>query len=79
LREGPRGELDGLNLIGLKRRGVSRADISALRVAFLTLKDGEGSFMDRAQRLGSETDSEYVSQMVNFILADTDRHYLTPR
>lgn len=76
---GPRGELDGLNLIGLKRRGVSRADISALRVAFQTLKDGEGSFMDRAHRLGDETDSEYVSQMVAFILGDTDRNFLTPR
>ncbi|MDC0115877.1 acyl-ACP--UDP-N-acetylglucosamine O-acyltransferase [Octadecabacter sp.] len=76
---GPRGELDGLNLIGLKRRGVSREDISALRIAFLTLKDGDGSFMDRARRLNDEMDSEYVSQMVNFILADTDRHYLTPR
>ncbi|MDB2369286.1 acyl-ACP--UDP-N-acetylglucosamine O-acyltransferase [Octadecabacter sp.] len=76
---GPRGELDGLNLIGLKRHGVSRDDISALRVAFLTLKDGDGSFMDRAMRLKAETDSEYVSHMVDFILADTDRHYLTPR
>ncbi|MCL4129114.1 UNVERIFIED_CONTAM: hypothetical protein GTU68_009540 [Idotea baltica] len=76
---GPRGELDGLNLIGLKRRGVSRADISALRVAFQTLKDGEGSFMERAHRLGDETDSEYVSQMVAFILGDTDRNFLTPR
>lgn len=75
----PRGELDGLNLIGLKRRGVSRDDISALRAAFLTLKDGEGAFMDRVRRMGAETDSEYVEQMVNFILADTDRHYLTPR
>lgn len=76
---GPRGELDGLNLVGLKRRGVSRPDITALRVAFQTLKDGEGSFMDRARRLGDETDSEYVSQMIDFILADTDRHFLTPR
>lgn len=79
LVQGPRGELDGLNLVGLKRRGVSRADISGLRVAFQTLKDGEGSFLERARRLGEETDSEYVSQMVTFILADTDRHFLTPR
>lgn len=79
LVQGPRGELDGLNLVGLKRRGVSRADITALRVAFQTLKDGEGSFMERARRLGAETDSDYVSQMVDFILADTDRHFLTPR
>ena len=76
---GPRGELDGLNLVGLKRRGVARSDISALRVAFLTLKDGDGSFMERAKRLGDESDSEYVSQMVQFIMGDTDRNFLTPR
>lgn len=34
LVQAPRGELDGLNLVGLKRRGVSRADITALRAAF---------------------------------------------
>lgn len=79
LVQGPRGELDGLNLVGLKRRGVARADITQLRVAFQTLKDGEGSFMERARRLGDETDSDFVSQMVDFILADTDRHFLTPR
>lgn len=76
---GPRGELDGLNLVGLKRRGVARSDITALRVAFQTLKDGEGSFMERARRLGDESESDYVTQMVDFILADTDRHFLTPR
>jgi len=79
LVQGPRGELDGLNLVGLKRRGVARTDITALRVAFQTLKDGEGSFMERARRLGEETDSDYVSQMVDFILGDTDRNFLTPR
>ncbi|MGJ8611169.1 MAG: acyl-ACP--UDP-N-acetylglucosamine O-acyltransferase, partial [Octadecabacter sp.] len=76
---GPRGELDGLNLVGLKRRGVDRKDITALRVAFQTLKDGEGSFMDRARRMSEETDSAHVSEMMDFILADSDRHFLTPR
>lgn len=79
LVQGPRGELDGLNLVGLKRRGVARGDITALRVAFQTLKDGEGSFMDRAKRLGEESESDYVSDMVAFILGDTDRNFLTPR
>ena len=27
LVQAPRGKLDGLNLVGLKRKGVSRADI----------------------------------------------------
>ena len=78
LVQGPRGVLDGLNLIGLKRKGVERTDITALRAAFQALKDGEGSFMDRARRLGEESDSAYVQEMVAFILGDSDRNFLTP-
>ena len=78
LVQGPRAVLDGLNLVGLKRRGVERADITALRAAFQMLKDGEGTFQDRARRLGEESDSAYVQQMVAFILGDTDRNFLTP-
>ena len=37
LVQGPRGELDGLNLVGLKRRGVDRADITAMRAAYQML------------------------------------------
>jgi UDP-N-acetylglucosamine acyltransferase len=79
LVQAPRGELDGLNLVGLKRRGVSRADITALRAAFQMLAQGEGTFHDRAARLKEETASDYVSEIVDFILADSDRHFLTPR
>lgn len=78
LVQGPRAVLDGLNLVGLKRRGVERADITALRAAFQMLKDGDGTFQDRARRLGEESDSAYVQQMVAFILGDTDRNFLTP-
>jgi UDP-N-acetylglucosamine acyltransferase len=76
---GPRGELDGLNLVGLKRKGVARGDITALRAAFLALKDGEGTVHDRAERLKTELDSDYVRQMVDFILGESDRGLLTPR
>ena len=78
LVQGPRGVLDGLNLVGLKRRGVDRADITALRAAFQMLKDGEGTFQDRARRLSEESDSTFVQEMVQFILGDTDRNFLTP-
>ncbi len=78
LVQGPRGQLDGLNLVGLKRRGVARRDITALRAAFQMLAQGEGAFQDRARRLGEETDSDYVSEIVAFILGDSDRSFLTP-
>lgn len=78
LVQAPRGELDGLNLVGLKRRGVMRADITALRAAFQMLAQGDGTFYDRAERLGAETDSKYVKEIVDFVMGDSDRSFLTP-
>ena len=78
LVQGPRGTLDGLNLVGLKRKGVDRADITALRAAFQMLAQGEGAFQDRARRLGQETDSAYVQDIIDFVLGASDRSYLTP-
>ncbi len=78
LVQAPRGKLDGLNLVGLKRRGVSRSDITALRAAFQMLKDGDGTFHERAERLKQESESAYVQEMVEFILGQSDRSFLTP-
>ncbi|MYH59240.1 MAG: acyl-ACP--UDP-N-acetylglucosamine O-acyltransferase [Boseongicola sp. SB0675_bin_26] len=78
LVQAPRGQLEGLNLVGLKRKGVSREDITALRAGFQTLAQGEGTFQDRARRLGDETSSTYVRDIVEFILGASDRSYLTP-
>ncbi|MFC4668474.1 acyl-ACP--UDP-N-acetylglucosamine O-acyltransferase [Seohaeicola nanhaiensis] len=78
LVQAPRGQLDGLNLVGLKRRGVARSDITALRAAFQMLAQGEGAFQDRARRLGEETESQYVRDIVAFVMGNTDRSFLTP-
>jgi UDP-N-acetylglucosamine acyltransferase len=79
LVQAPRGELDGLNLVGLKRRGVERAEITALRAAYQMLAQGEGTFLDRARRLSEETDSPHVREIAEFILAASDRSFLTPK
>lgn len=79
LVQAPRGDLDGLNYVGLKRAGVARSDITALRAAYQMLRQGDGAFQDRAQRLKEETDSAYVHEVVDFILGRTDRSFLTPR
>ena len=79
LVQAPRGELDGLNLVGLKRRGVNRAEITALRAAYQMLAQGEGAFVDRARRLADETESVHVREVTDFILGATDRSFLTPR
>ncbi|SHG23448.1 acyl-ACP--UDP-N-acetylglucosamine O-acyltransferase [Cognatishimia maritima] len=79
LVQGPRGQLDGLNLVGLKRRGVPREDISALRKAFQELGEGEGSFLERSKRIGDSTQSAYVKEIIDFVLGESDRSFLTPQ
>lgn len=79
LVQAPRGELDGLNLVGLKRRGVARSDITEMRAAFQMLAQGEGTFHERAQRLQEEFGSHYVRQIAEFITAASDRSFLTPK
>lgn len=79
LVQAPRGELDGLNLVGLKRRGVERSEITSLRAAYQTLAQEEGTFLDRARRLSEETDSVHVREITDFILGASDRSFLTPK
>lgn len=79
LVQASRGELEGLNLIGLKRRGVDRAEISALRAAYEALKDGEGAFLDRARALSATATSPMVREIVDFVLSASDRSFLTPK
>ena len=73
-----RGELDGLNYVGLKRSGVSRVDIMALRAGYQMLKQGDGTFQQRAEKLLEETDSRYVKEVVDFILSESHRSFLIP-
>ena len=78
LVQGPRGQLDGLNLVGLKRRGADRADIVALRDLVEAL--GSGSFRETArQRADLGSDSAYVLEVLQFILGPSDRSFLSPR
>ena len=79
LVQAPRAELDGLNLVGLKRRGADRAEIAALRAALEELRSGEGTFMERAARLDSGDGADKVKEIMAFILGDSDRSFLTPR
>lgn len=78
LVQGPRGALDGLNLVGLKRRGAGRSDIAALRDLLDAL--GGGTFRETA-RAAAENGSEsaLVREVLDFILGPSDRSFLTPR
>ena len=77
LVQGPRGHLDGLNLVGLKRRGVSRAEIAALRSLLADL--GRGAFRDSARTRAEGTVSAMEREVLDFILGPSDRSFLAPR
>ena len=69
---GDHAELAGLNLIGLKRRGLTKDAINALRGAFRAIFYGkDGSIESRARDAKSRwPDVAEVSEIVDFILAD---------
>ncbi|MGB7271412.1 MAG: acyl-ACP--UDP-N-acetylglucosamine O-acyltransferase [Albidovulum sp.] len=78
LVQGPRGQLDGLNLVGLKRRGADRASIAALRELFDAL--GEGNFRESARAQASiNAENTHVREVLDFVLGPSDRSFLTPR
>ena len=62
----------------MKRRGIDRAEITALRAAYQMLAQEEGSFIDRARKLAEESDSPLVREIADFILSKSDRSFLTP-
>jgi UDP-N-acetylglucosamine acyltransferase len=77
---GERATLAGLNLVGLKRRGVSSEKIKELRNVY-SLLFGEGNNL-RSQAeaiLNGSPKNEFVRTMVEFILSDTNRSFLTPK
>ena len=69
---GDHAELAGLNLIGLKRRGLTRDAIHALRGAFRSIFYGaDGSIESRAIAARSKwPDVAEIGEIVDFILAD---------
>jgi UDP-N-acetylglucosamine acyltransferase len=79
LVKGPRGVLDGLNLVGLKRRGLDRAELVQMRAAYMELAAGSQSLMASAKRLVEETSSDYVREMASFMTEASDRSYLRPQ
>ena len=76
--QGASGHLVGLNLIGLKRRGLERIDIAELRAAYKALAAEGGTFKERAAALREASDSKYVQQIVDFITGDSDRSFHQP-
>lgn len=72
---GTHARLHGLNLVGLRRRGVARANIHALRAAYRVIFESDsGTIHDNARRAGDKWPTvPEVQDVVAFILADAKR------
>ncbi|MGL4439561.1 MAG: acyl-ACP--UDP-N-acetylglucosamine O-acyltransferase [Bosea sp. (in: a-proteobacteria)] len=77
---GNRAYLGGLNIIGLKRRGVQRADIHALRHAFRVLFDDARPMQEQLAEVEALYPTQIiVGEVLAFIKARGKRALLTPR
>lgn len=77
---GNHATLEGLNIIGMKRRGVTREAIHDVRRAYRMLFESEGLFEDRlaeAERtFGARAE---VARILDFIKADAKRAVMAPK
>jgi UDP-N-acetylglucosamine acyltransferase len=68
--QGPLAELIGLNIVGMRRRGSSKADIHRLRQAYEAMFFGAGTFRERLNAIARESDCDpLVAKVIDFIRA----------
>lgn len=77
---GSRAYLSGLNLVGMKRSGMERSDINALRHAYKDLFADNGKTLreNAVQVKALYPDSKSVKEMADFVLTDSKRKFITP-
>lgn len=76
---GNHAHLEGLNLLGLKRRGFSRETINTMRAAYRMLFADEGTFQERLDdTVDNYSDCAEVMEIIDFIRADASRPLCLP-
>lgn len=76
---GNRARLAGLNIVGLKRRGFSRADVTLMRKAYRLLFAEEGTMAERLDDVSEMyKENEPVMEIVRFIRSDSSRAICQP-
>jgi UDP-N-acetylglucosamine acyltransferase len=77
---GQTGALVGLNIVGLRRRGATRAEMHRIRRAYRSLFFVEGPIADRVEAVAREfADDPIVGKMIAFIRAGGKRPLMRPR
>jgi UDP-N-acetylglucosamine acyltransferase len=76
---GERASLVGLNLVGLKRRGVSRTALAALRAAFDEMFEGEGALAEQVRAVRERHAGDpLVEEIADFVLEGSHRAITMP-
>jgi UDP-N-acetylglucosamine acyltransferase len=77
---GERASLAGLNLVGMKRRGIARDDIHALRNFFKKLfSEKNNNFSTRVEGLAKEFESTLVQEVAVFVKSESTRSFCQPK
>src|SRR5271154_7044591 len=77
---GQTGALVGLNMVGLRRRGATLAEMHRVRNAYRSLFFVEGRIADRIEAVAREfADDPVVGKMIAFIRAGGKRPLMRPR
>jgi len=70
LVQGPLADLIGLNVVGMRRRGSSKADIHRLRQAYEAMFFGAGTFRERLDQVAAHSSGDpLVAKVIAFIRA----------
>ena len=75
---GERSSLNGINIIGLKRRGFSNREIMELQKDYDLLFYGDGNLKEKAEKIFRAEGKALIGKVADFILADTTRKITTP-
>ena len=70
LVQGPLADLIGLNVVGMRRRGSTKADIHRLRQAYEAMFFGAGTFRERLDHVAAQSGADpLVGKVIAFIRA----------
>jgi UDP-N-acetylglucosamine acyltransferase len=77
---GDRARLSGLNIVGLRRRAFSKADIKNLRTAYRMLFAEEGTLAERTEDVAKMfANNTAVMDIIDFMKAESSRGLTQPR
>lgn len=76
---GNRASLNGLNIVGLRRRGFDREEVHTIRQAYRLLFSDEGTLAERVEDVANMfTESPGVQRIIDFIRSRSDRALCLP-